>query len=372
MAETGAAIAAARRLASSERLARRRFEILPLTGPGAAFTEVQGRKPGQSTAPEGLAELISSIATVGVLQPVLVEELPGGRRRLVAGERRLRAAKWVATSLPDEPRLHGIPAVICPGPLAEEERRTWQLVENLAREDLQPGELAAALLYERCAVMTAKLLAAGVAVPRTVARLDDPVQRFKALDRLRIEAGRHHVGAPWPEVLRRLGIQLPERKAQQLCRAFAALPADISAEMDAAKIALHTRMEYLRLDAGNRRAAASLWQLVKERGQPQLLAAAVQARLADAALTPSGAVLAAEAKHAAANAARAAQARGDDHTSEQAIDHDRVRAALEAIAALLKKLRAGSTIADRDAGSLEVRALELIDALQARRTGAAA
>ncbi|MEX0657695.1 MAG: hypothetical protein WD080_01040, partial [Egibacteraceae bacterium] len=61
----------ARRLARSQRLTRRRFELLPLTGPGAAFTEVQGRLPGASTTPEGLAELISSIATVGVLQPIL-------------------------------------------------------------------------------------------------------------------------------------------------------------------------------------------------------------------------------------------------------------------------------------------------------------
>ena len=73
-------LALARRLESSERLRQRRFELLPLTGPAAAFTEVQGRAPSGSTSFEGLGELISSIASVGVLQPVLVEEMPGGRR----------------------------------------------------------------------------------------------------------------------------------------------------------------------------------------------------------------------------------------------------------------------------------------------------
>src|SRR5947209_18097043 len=109
-----------------------------MTGPGAAFSEVQGRAPGESTTPANLVELISSIATVGVLQPVLVEELEGRRMRLVAGERRLRAVLWGVANLPDNVHFQTIPAVVCPGPLSEAERRTWQLVENLAREDLAP------------------------------------------------------------------------------------------------------------------------------------------------------------------------------------------------------------------------------------------
>ena len=95
----------ARRLTVSERLRRRRFEVLALSGPDAAFSEPQGRAPGPSTAPANLAELISSIATVGVLQPILVEELPGGQRRVVAGERRLRATRWGAVHLSRQPAL---------------------------------------------------------------------------------------------------------------------------------------------------------------------------------------------------------------------------------------------------------------------------
>lgn len=381
---------AARRLARSERLSRRRFEILPLSGPGAAFTEVRGRQPGSSSvAPEELAELISSIATVGVLQPILVEEADDGRRRLVAGERRLRAAKWLATDQPDVDRYQHIPAVICPGPLPEEDRRVWQLVENLAREDLRPGELAAALLFERCSVLTGELLAAGVTVPADVADIEDPVARFRALDRLRLNAGHSRLGAPWPEVLRRLGVQITKRKAQQLVRAFAALPAEISEEMDAAKIALHTRLHYLQLDRGNRQAATEIWAAVKQRDRPELLTAAVRARLTDDDLDAGTAVDVAEQVHADANAARQRAAHdgtpesvalnpacatqgsaapankepggiGGDERPIEIVDPAVVGDVLAGLKKLTAALRAGSKLTAYDAGSLRLCTTELL------------
>lgn len=379
-------LTAARRLARSDRLSRRRYVVLPLTGPGAAFTEVQGRLPGSpSTAPEELAELISSIATVGLLQPILVEELDDGRRRLVAGERRLRAVKWLATSQSD-PRYQTIPAVVCPGPLPEEDRRTWQLIENLAREDLRPGELAAALLFERCSVLTAKLLAAGVTVPADVASLDDPVARFRALDRLRLASGQSHCGAPWPEVLRRLGVQVPAHKAKQLVRAFAALPPELSTEMDAAKVALHTRLRYLELDRGNRAAAAELWEAVKRRARPELLTAAVRTRLSDPACDADDAVEAAAALHAAANVARAAQ-RPSDRCTEPAtgprttvdapqvptqVPGGLVAAAMAALEALLDAIEGGAVLAAYDTGSLRLHAARLNQVLAASPREAAA
>lgn len=367
---------AAARLARSERLSRRQFQLLPLTGPGAAFTEVQGRTPGAATAPEDLAELISSIATVGVLQPILVEQFPDGKRRLVTGERRLRAAKWVATSQPDEPRYQTIPAVTCPGPLPEEDRRVWQLVENLSREDLRPGELAAALMFERCAVLAAKLLAEGVPVPAD--RLDDPVSRFRALDRLRLTHGQSRVGAPWPEVLRRLGIQMTERRARQLAHALASLPADLSADMDAHKVALHTRIRYLRLDQGNRAAARDLWEAVKQRGRPELLTSAVRASQHDPGLTAGAAVDAAEAVHAAANEARADQrpastaaepahdtADVDDRDGPQAVEL--AAAAVAALQSLLAAVAGGARLSDYERGSLRLYATQLMDTLDARK-----
>ena len=354
------ALEIARRLHLSERLRRRRFELLPLRGPGAAWTGVQGRGPGPAMAPANLVELISSIASVGVLQPILVEEAAAGGLRVVAGERRLRAARWGAANLADNPHFAAIPAVVCPGPLSEEERRIWQLVENLAREDLQPGELAAALLYERSAVLLAKLLAAGVAVPEEAAHLDDAVARFRALDRLRVEAEMHHVGAPWGEVLSRLGIQMREDKARQLVRAFSSLPSELSSEMDAAKVALATRLEFLRLDRGRADAAAQLWEAVQARRQPQLLAAAVREQLAHPELPAEEVLERAEELRSSADEARARAQMADGGTGPD-IDSELVRSVLEGLRRLLGALREGAGLSRYEEGSLRLFATEVLE-----------
>jgi len=356
------AVDLARRLTLSERLQRRRFELLPLTGPGAAFADVQGRRPGETTAPAALVDLISSIASVGVLQPILVEELHGGRRRLVAGERRLRAAKWGATSAEGSgnPHFAAVPAVVCPGPLSEEERRTWQLVENLAREDLRPGELAAALVFERCAVLTAKLLGAGVPVPDDILCIDDPVERFRRLERLR--GANRRAAASWPEVLRRLGIQVSPRQARALAAAFAALPRELSADMDAHRVALATRVAYLRLDAGRRQAAAQLWEAVKTRGRPELLGAAVRECLDHPSLTPGDALDRAADLHVAANRSRSERLRTpEERESDQKtpVPVEVVDRALDGLRALVEQLRAGAVVDGYRAGSLRLFLAEL-------------
>lgn len=364
----------ARRLTLSDRLRARRLELLPLTGPGAAFTEVQGRQPGEATAPAALADLISSIGAVGVLQPILVEEADG-HRLVVAGERRLRAARWGATADPENPHYQSIPAVICPGPLAEEERRVWQLVENLAREDLQPGELGAALLFERCAVMGVKLLAAGVAVPAEVFTWDDPVARYRHLDRLR--NGNPKAAAPWDEVLRRLGIQLSARQARALVAAFTALPPELSADFDAHRITLTTRQTYLRLDTGRSAAAEQLWAAVKARGNTRLLAAATAEVLEQPDLDADDAVDLAEQRHQDANAARAARlTRCDDSGDVDEVDTvpeeprvavsaEVVNAALTALRSLLAGLRDGAQqLTGYEAGSLRLCVDELATLLR--------
>lgn len=297
---------------ASPRLRRRRFELLPLRGEGAPYTEAQGRAPGDSSAPAELADLISSISEVGLLQPVLAEEIPGQdgaapTMRIVAGERRLRAARWGAVNLKDNPHFAALPAIVCPGPLSEEERRIWQLIENLAREPLQPGEQAAALLYQRCALLTVKLLRCGKPVPREVADLTDPVERYKALERIR--GADTASAAPWGEVLSRLGLQLSPRRARELVRAFAALPADVSEEMDAERVALHTRIRFVQLQQGRAHAAAEIWAAVKTSGRTELLYAATGAALEDPEITAEQALAAAAEDHHAAAEARAAALR---------------------------------------------------------------
>lgn len=83
---------------------------------------------------DALAELAASIAQRGVIQPVIVTPHGPGRWRLVAGERRWRAAQ--------KAQLHEIPAIV--RDLSEREVTALALIENLQREDLNPIEEARA------------------------------------------------------------------------------------------------------------------------------------------------------------------------------------------------------------------------------------
>jgi ParB family chromosome partitioning protein len=83
---------------------------------------------------EALASLTASVAELGVLQPILVRELPEERFELIAGERRWRAAKRAG--------LPSVPVVV--RPVDEVLSLEQALVENLHREDLNPLEEAAA------------------------------------------------------------------------------------------------------------------------------------------------------------------------------------------------------------------------------------
>jgi ParB family chromosome partitioning protein len=86
-----------------------------------------------------LEELAQSIAQRGVIQPVIVTPQGQGRYRLVAGERRWRAAQ--------KARLHEIPALV--RELDQREVMALALIENLQREDLNPVEEGRA--YQRLA-----------------------------------------------------------------------------------------------------------------------------------------------------------------------------------------------------------------------------
>jgi ParB family transcriptional regulator, chromosome partitioning protein len=81
-----------------------------------------------------LDALAGSIGSVGVLQPLIVRPLDDGRYELVAGERRWRAAQKAG--------IDRVPAVIRTSP--EDERLQAALIENMAREDLNPVEEARA------------------------------------------------------------------------------------------------------------------------------------------------------------------------------------------------------------------------------------
>jgi ParB family transcriptional regulator, chromosome partitioning protein len=92
------------------------------------------RQPRTTFSEPELRELAGSISKRGVLQPVLVTARPGGRYELIAGERRLRAATLAG--------LERIPALV--RSTEDAERLELALIENMAREDLNPIEAARA------------------------------------------------------------------------------------------------------------------------------------------------------------------------------------------------------------------------------------
>jgi ParB family transcriptional regulator, chromosome partitioning protein len=92
-------------------------------------------QPRRFLSAEALAKLVASIREKGVLQPILVRPR-GDRFELVAGERRVRAARLA--------ELKVIPAVV--RELDDTEAFELALIENLAREDLNPADETDALL----------------------------------------------------------------------------------------------------------------------------------------------------------------------------------------------------------------------------------
>jgi ParB family transcriptional regulator, chromosome partitioning protein len=79
-----------------------------------------------------LAELALSIKEQGIMQPILVRPVDGGRFEIVAGERRWRAAQQAG--------LREIPALVKNVP--DQSALAVALIENIQREDLNPLEEA--------------------------------------------------------------------------------------------------------------------------------------------------------------------------------------------------------------------------------------
>jgi ParB family chromosome partitioning protein len=113
------------------------------------------KQPRRRFDEESLQALAGSLGERGVLQPVLVRPKPGGTYELVAGERRWRAARLAG--------LERIPAIV-------REREDAQalevaLIENMAREDLNPIDEARA-----CAALVEELGLTREGVGRRVGR----------------------------------------------------------------------------------------------------------------------------------------------------------------------------------------------------------
>ncbi|MFC7327951.1 ParB/RepB/Spo0J family partition protein [Marinactinospora rubrisoli] len=92
------------------------------------------RQPRQHFDEEALAELTASITEVGLLQPIVVRKLDGGRYELIMGERRWRASQAAG--------LRQIPAIV--RETSDDDLLRDALLENLHRQQLNPLEEAAA------------------------------------------------------------------------------------------------------------------------------------------------------------------------------------------------------------------------------------
>ncbi len=115
-------------IATGENVGGLKFEELPISA-----IRPNSLQPRRNFPEAGIKELAASIREVGILQPLVVRSTGSGFE-LIAGERRLRAAK--------EAGLERIPVLIRQA--AENESVELALVENLQREDLNPLETAGA------------------------------------------------------------------------------------------------------------------------------------------------------------------------------------------------------------------------------------
>ncbi len=143
-------------------------------------------QPRKSMDASGLEELRDSILQHGLLQPVVLRKLDGGRFQLIAGERRWRASRLAG--------LARIPALVKDG-VGDAEMLELALVENVQRRDLDPLERAHGYkaMMEQLA-LTQDAVAAKVGLKRsTVANhlrlLDLPANAQEALAKGLISMG---------------------------------------------------------------------------------------------------------------------------------------------------------------------------------------
>jgi ParB family chromosome partitioning protein len=158
--------------------------------------------------PGRLQELANSIQTNGIIQPLIVRR-KAGHYELIAGERRLRAAKVAG--------LTDVPVVI--QDYADDRLLEIALVENIQREDLNPIETAQALerlvremhlSHEEIANRTGKDRTTITNMIRLL-RLPSDVQLLVAERRLSMGHARAILGLPTPE----LQTQMAEKSAAQ-------------------------------------------------------------------------------------------------------------------------------------------------------------
>ncbi len=189
------------------------------------------KQPRTMFEDESLDALALSIQEVGVLQPIVVRRGPRGYE-LIAGERRLRAAKRAG--------LATIPAIVRESDDAESLREA--LIENIHREDLNPIELAEAFreLLEELGLKQ-ETLAERLGVSRShvantirLLQLPSEVQQLLAEGKIQAGHGRALLSLPDGEgqktlALRSAAEELSVREVEELVRNYLEHPATTAA-----------------------------------------------------------------------------------------------------------------------------------------------
>jgi ParB family chromosome partitioning protein len=143
------------------------------------------RQPRRNFDEESLVALARSLRDRGILQPVLVRPVAGGTYELIAGERRWRAAQLA--------ELETVPALVRPHDDATS--LELALIENMAREDLNPVEeaRAVAVLVEELGFtredVGRRVGRSRVAVSNLLRLLDLPDEALDLLERGVLSAG---------------------------------------------------------------------------------------------------------------------------------------------------------------------------------------
>lgn len=191
-------------------------------------------QPRKRFEESSLEELAASIASVGVIQPLIVKE-NGGRYQIIAGERRWRASLKAG--------LTAVPCIV----------RTWDetkrlevaLVENLQRDDLNPVEEALGIqnLMEQCGytqeTVSARIGRSRPAVANLLRLLHLPEKVLDMLRDGRLSAGHARALVTLPDAdsqLRIANLAVAQgwsvRQMEDICKKRADAPAEKPAKAE--------------------------------------------------------------------------------------------------------------------------------------------
>lgn len=212
-------------------------------------------QPRKDFDEQALAELADSIARHGLLQPIAVRAAAGGAYKIIAGERRWRAARLAG--------LSEVPVVI--KDVTDAEAMELALIENLQREDLDPIEEACGIreLMDRCELTqeqaARRLGKSRSALANSLRLLNLPPEALELLKAGKLTAGHAKaiLGLPSPELQVQAAQLIAEhnlnvRQAEELCRRLAKEAKEAAAPEPAPRPALPVEVEEsLRQTLGN-------------------------------------------------------------------------------------------------------------------------